>query len=107
MVIQRKATGLLSQSPNLIHSKFDQQYQEKLEILTDYLHLSKTEALEIFLHEPFLLSCSSQRLRESVCYLVERTDGVLTRERIVGLLREVGEVFLTGREQLTLLVQWL
>lgn len=107
MAIQKSATGLLSQSPNLIHNKFDQQYHEKLEILTDYLHLSPAEALDIFLHEPFLLSCSSERFRETVCFFAERQNAVLTRERIVVLLREVGEIFLTGREQLGLLVQWL
>jgi hypothetical protein len=46
--------------------------------MTDYLHMTAEQALELFVHEPFLLTCSAARLRESVVYLVERQDEVLT-----------------------------
>lgn len=97
---------LLTSSPNLIHNKFDILYQEKLAILTDYLQITPEQALEIFLNEPFLLNCSSDRLRETICYMVERQNKALTREKIIDLLKNLGEVFLTGREQLSQMIQW-
>lgn len=61
-------------------------YQEKLDILQDYLHFSKEEAVDLFVKEPFLLTCSTKRFRESVVFFVERKSAMLTEKKITKLL---------------------
>lgn len=46
-------------------------------------------------------------LRQSVTYFVEKQNEVLTREKILTLLRDLGEVFLMGRGSLSMLFKWL
>lgn len=74
--------------------------------MQDYLNLSKEDALRIFIGQPFLLTCSAHKLRESVLYFVQRQTDVLTKEKIIALLQELGEVFLVGKEKLNDLIQW-
>ena len=94
-------------SPNFVHQKFKLLYQEKVDVLVDYLHLTPEESLDVFIHQPFLLKCSTKVLRSSILFFLNRRNQVLTRERIVSLLKTLGEAFLLGYNELNQFVGWV
>jgi hypothetical protein len=61
--MKEQAAKVFNTCSNLIHRNFDLIYKERLAIFKDYLQLTDEKVVDLVSNQPFLLTCSAERLR--------------------------------------------